>query len=245
MRTAKSLMLSFTALAGAAALSTTALAQQTETDADAAVQTKTGVSAAGMDAEARTDARAGARMRSASSLISAEEFVGAEIQNARNERIGEVKDLWIDASGQAQAVVTSSGGLAGVGGKTATVKFSSQSVVRTEDDRAVYRLAADEEDLKSLPEFEEGENAELRLASEILGSEVEFSGSTDEATITDLLMSADGRIESVVIKDGIVAGVGGEPREIAFSQLKVADEDGKYMLDMTPEEFRGEATVGR
>ncbi|MGF1461562.1 MAG: PRC-barrel domain-containing protein [Maricaulaceae bacterium] len=175
--------------------------------------------------------------------FSAEEFVGETVYAANGSMLGEVNDVWIDASGQAQSLLVKSGGLAGLGGDVYVIDFSSDLIQLKNEDEAVVTTLLTEDILDGFPIYDPSAHSELHLASEILGSEVEFADSPDEAQIVDLVMSLDGTVDWAVLSDGIVFGLGGEHRAVKMNQLIVADTNGKYRIDMTPDELRDQGKL--
>jgi sporulation protein YlmC with PRC-barrel domain len=73
------------------------------------------------DADLRTERETHARMQNKAS-----DFLGMEVKNNNNEKLGEVKDLVLDpASGRVQYVVLAVGGFLGIGEKLLAVPYTS------------------------------------------------------------------------------------------------------------------------
>ncbi|MDB6038451.1 MAG: photosystem reaction center subunit [Verrucomicrobiales bacterium] len=82
------------------------------TDRDATVRT---------DAELRTEREVKARLHNKAS-----DFLGMEVKNNNNEKLGEVKDMVLDPqSGRVQYVVLAVGGFLGIGEKLLAVPYTS------------------------------------------------------------------------------------------------------------------------
>ena len=80
-------------------------------------------------------------------------FLGAYVQNASGERIGDINDLVFDRSGRISTVVLGVGGLLGMGEKSVGVPFSALSYTVGKDGARVIVVALSKDDLKLAPNF--------------------------------------------------------------------------------------------
>lgn len=85
-------------------------------------------------------------------LASAEELIGKNVYGRDNEKIGEVDDVILDASGQAKQLVVSSGGFLGIGEKQVAVDYTAANW-DSQNDR-LNLAGMSREDVKAMPEFE-------------------------------------------------------------------------------------------
>jgi ribosomal 30S subunit maturation factor RimM len=85
--------------------------------------------------------------------LSANAIIGASVRDGRNEAIGRVYDIIMDARGTPQTIVISVGGMLGMGGRRAAVPLSDVRFMR--DGESVFLatgLSTDE--LQRLPEYQ-------------------------------------------------------------------------------------------
>jgi hypothetical protein len=84
--------------------------------------------------------------------LSASAIIGASVRDLRNEQVGRVYDIIMDARLTPQTIVISLGGMLGIGGRRAAVPLSDVRLMRDGD--SVYLatgLSTDE--LRRLPEY--------------------------------------------------------------------------------------------
>lgn len=75
-------------------------------------------------------------------------------------------------------------------------------------------------------------------ATEIINADVSDSEGTEVATIEDLILSKDGRIQSVVLSYGGVLGMGEQRTTVPFTDLTVEMGDGGFSLPYTSQELK-------
>lgn len=80
-------------------------------------------------------------------------FLGAEVQNALGERVGDINDLVFDRSGRITTVVLGVGGLLGIGQKNVGVPYSALSYGISKDGARIIVVALSPEALQTAPVF--------------------------------------------------------------------------------------------
>ncbi|KAA0582922.1 PRC-barrel domain-containing protein [Azospirillum sp. Sh1] len=87
----------------------------------------------------------------AGQLASADELIGKNVYGRDNNKIGEVDDVILDASGKAKQLVISSGGFLGIGEKQVAVDYSAANWDSQNNRLNLAGMSRD--DVKSMPEF--------------------------------------------------------------------------------------------
>lgn len=83
----------------------------------------------------------------------ASHLIGADVQTANNEDIGDVSDLIIGGDGQVMAIVVSVGGFLGMGEKDVAIGWDHVTRTGTADDLEL-RVEVTRDELKAAPKFE-------------------------------------------------------------------------------------------
>lgn len=157
----------------------------------------------------------------------ASKVIGADVENANGEDIGEIKDMVVDTqSERVRYVVLSHGGILGIGDKLFAYPMSMVKSTRGDDDK--YVMNVDKERLENAPGFDkdawpdfadakytseidryyglesptraEGEKpAHVVRASELIGKNFEDRQGNDAGEIDDLIVdSSSGRVAYAV-----------------------------------------------
>jgi putative membrane protein len=127
----------------------------TDDTASAEVTVSAGVDAAQPATEATDDSAstvARAESGDAALQMTAEQLIGQDIVNANGDTLGEIEDIVLDQD-KAVFVLVDVGGFLGMGEKRVALPFSHLAMG---DDEAVLLSQATEDELKGLPEWEEG-----------------------------------------------------------------------------------------
>ncbi len=111
--------------------------------------------AAGKDAAAdkATTQTGGFITQQATSQKLAEEFIGMKVESPKKENIGKVTDLILDDQNRIVGAVLSVGGFLGIGDKQVAIPFDQ---LQMGDNNVILMSQASEEELKSMPAYEEG-----------------------------------------------------------------------------------------
>lgn len=84
-------------------------------------------------------------------MASAENLMGKNVYGKDNEKVGEVEDVIIDASGQAKQLVISSGGFLGIGEKQIAVDYNQAQWDQQQN--RIHLSGMSRDDVKTMPEF--------------------------------------------------------------------------------------------
>ena len=80
-------------------------------------------------------------------------IVGLNVYNAKNEKIGDINDLIIDAKGAVSYAVVGVGGFLGIGEKNVAIEFSSLKISRDKDGKPTAMVDSTKEALTAAPAF--------------------------------------------------------------------------------------------
>jgi sporulation protein YlmC with PRC-barrel domain len=106
----------------------------------------------------QTMERASTEQRETSSLIGSDKVEGTAVYDAQGKRIGKVERLMIDKrGGQVAYAVLSFGGFLGIGANHYPIPWS---MLNYNEELGGYQVDLTEEQLKSAPKIEQGENWE-------------------------------------------------------------------------------------
>jgi len=82
----------------------------------------------------------------------ASNLMGAEINNAQNEEIGQIDDLIIASNDKVLYAIVSVGGFLGIGDKLVAIAYNDLAITRDQEDVKIL-YSATKEELKEKPEF--------------------------------------------------------------------------------------------
>jgi len=114
------------------------LAVEREATAEAAQQTGETVAEAAAETAGTTSpsatAQTGAMVTSDAARIEASALLGADVQTANGESVGDVDEIWLDANGQVAGLVVDVGGYLGIGSDPVLLAWSDLQISRDGDD---------------------------------------------------------------------------------------------------------------
>jgi PRC-barrel domain len=85
----------------------------------------------------------------------AEELIGADIENTNGDTIDEVSDLLIDDNNEVTHVLVDVGGVLGIGTKTVALPIDELTVAQGSSDEPTFVTAMSEDELEALPGYQE------------------------------------------------------------------------------------------
>lgn len=246
------LVLQVTACAGEKTNSQQAETQESATAARESAKTApvTSASTAEMPAAIASTASSANVSYPGATDISAKAFLGEEIYGDTGESIAHVADILIGADGSAERIVYRTGGVGGVGGKKSALAFHMVNIglddpaSATSENDPLLRLSMTADQMKNAADFNQIGDDDYRLASEILGANIDLVSAPDQdrnAVIDDLIIANDGRVKDVIVQRSMVGSVGGGDRyAFDFSLLRIEEGDGTGLaLDVTEAQFNG------
>jgi len=85
--------------------------------------------------------------------IKASKLVGASVENAKGEKIGEVHEVMLDADGRAEGLVIDVGGFLGINEKPVLVKWSDVKIQTDKSGAIAVATTMDRSQVEKLPEY--------------------------------------------------------------------------------------------
>ncbi|GGD09828.1 PRC-barrel domain-containing protein [Aquisalinus flavus] len=173
--------------------------------------------------------------------LNARDVTGADVIGEDGEVVASVDDVIVDADGNAQMLVLSSGGFLGLGDKQITVDFA-QASIEMDEDEARFVTSLTEDGIDGATEFDEAAlGADMMMASDLIGDEVMLGSvdATETASVYDLIMNTDGKTEYAVLSTGL----GSDRYLVDFSALQPGNDDETWMIAMTPDRLMNEDRV--
>lgn len=98
--------------------------------------------------------------------LSASDWIGAPIKNAKDETIGDINDLVFGANGEIVSVVAGVGGFLGLGEKNVGLPYDSVQLKKNADGERVAMVEISKEELMNAPEFKSDRKTLRQRASE-------------------------------------------------------------------------------
>jgi hypothetical protein len=150
------------------------------------------------------DMNARATFMLSSDEVKASKLIGAEVRDATGAGFAKVADVWLGENGASPMLILRHDGALPIGAKLHSVSFSEVTVTPSVSPDDVpglaYQVAGGT--LATLPEFNQTDGNEDRLASEMIGKRADFALGEDSARIDDLILSTRGEARYAVISPG-------------------------------------------
>lgn len=105
--------------------------------------------------DAASGAATGA-MNRAPNAISAKQLIGADVENSRGDKIGDVNSVYLDRDGKVRSVILGVGGFLGMGEHEVALNWDTLSVA-PDGKKLVTSLTKDQ--LKAMPEYKYADNS--------------------------------------------------------------------------------------
>lgn len=174
------------------------------------------------------------------SRMTASGMIGQPVLNHRNEKIATVKDIILDANGNATTVVLADGGFLGIGTKLAAFDYGLVSR-RSADGDVIMPIS--EETLKKVAPFSyDAKDAEKDKAVRIMQPNSISTAKLLDGQILDPDKNNVAEIDNISFRDGsanqiIVAfdqtlGLGGKRAAMNFDSVQVVREDANDRTDV-------------
>ena len=146
-----------------------------------------------------------------------------------------VDDVVIGADGKADTLVFKSGDFFGLGGKRGALDYGSVDITVDAKAEPRVRVSMTKEAIQSVATYETTEMNDYNLASELISASADLMSSDDKATITDLILASDGSVNHVIVQNGVIGAIGGEPVAIGYDKVAIEQGDGGVVIGLTPE----------
>jgi sporulation protein YlmC with PRC-barrel domain len=178
----------------------------------------------------------------ANSRLTAEELIGAKVEDASGKNLGEIKDILISKDGDAETVIISDSAF-GLGGKLAAFDYD---VIKgfTGDKDAVAKLT--EAQIKNAKRFEYKADAKADAntmvqpadqlsVAKILDSKVYDANGKAVADVDTVAFEGDDA-DYIVVTFNKILGIGGDKAALNIDALGVAEKDDKYRFTLTQQQ---------
>lgn len=164
------------------------------------------------DVEPRLPPEQRARPVSAEALhkgIRASRLMDQDVRGPDGNQLGEVQDIFVDADGQATAIVVEGGGFLGIGDAAFRVKWSDVDLTPGRDGVRIPTTEnkAERRGLFDGPETIATGPREFRL-SELIGDYARLRGGMGYGRVSDVVLSREGKVLGVVVARDIGWGGG-------------------------------------
>jgi ribosomal 30S subunit maturation factor RimM len=172
----------------------------------------------------------------------ASHILGANVKNAADETIGDVKDLIISRENNVLQAVLSVGGFLGIGEKLVAIPYDKLQVGRM-DDKVHVAYNATKAELEGMPTFAYKEAADggmaLRLR-DLLGTSVKNTADDTIGEVKDLIITAKQNVPKALISVGGFLGVGDKVVAVPYDALQISrvDEKDRVVYNATKEELK-------
>lgn len=171
--------------------------------------------------------------------ISAKDFIGEDIYGASGTKIGKVDDVLFNAAGDAEKLVfTATAGIFGIGANKGVVNFDAVTLTFDEPAEPIVHVAITDQQAKTAQQFEQAGLNDYRLASEIIGADVDITASDgDEAMIKDIILTESGDAKSVIVQRSAMGVGAGDMYALDFNALTIEEGDGGVVLNASEAEL--------
>jgi sporulation protein YlmC with PRC-barrel domain len=177
------------------------------------------------------------------SRLTADELLGADVQNPSGEKIGSIEDILVDKEGDAETVIINDGGVLGLGGKLVAFDYDIIEGISSDKDVMVKLTDASIKKAKRF-EYEAPSKADAAIsvmpASQFSVKKVQDAKVVDAngkavANVSDIVFDGDDADYLVVTFDKFL-GLGGDKAALDFEALDLSNNNGKYTFKLTSQQ---------
>lgn len=177
------------------------------------------------------------------SRLTADELLGADVQNPSGEKIGSIEDILVDKEGDAETVVINDGGVLGLGGKLVAFDYdiiegvsADKNVIVKLTDASIKKAKRFEYEAPSKPDAA----ISVMPASQFSVKKVQDAKVVDAkgkavANVSDVVFDGDDADYLIVTFDKFL-GLGGDKAALDFEALDLANNNGKYTFKLTSQQ---------
>jgi len=174
--------------------------------------------------------------------VTADELIGATVQNPKGEEIGKIKDILITADGDAETVIINDSKL-GLGGKLAAFDYDVIEGIANDKD-IVVKL--NEENIKSAKRFEYEANPKADANTVVMPANQFSVAKIMDAKVVDPSGKAVADVDTVafegddadyiVVTFNRILGMGGDKAALNIEALDILNEKGKYTFKLNQQQ---------
>lgn len=181
-------------------------------------------------------------MTGSSEQFRARHILGANVKNAADETVGEVKDLIISRDNNVLQAVLSVGGFLGIGEKLVAIPYDKLQVGRM-DDKVHIAYNATKAEIEGMPTFAYKEAAAGGLAfraHDLVGTNIKNTADDTIGEIEDLIITANNNVPKAIISVGGFLGMGDKLVAVPYDALQISrvDEKDRVVYNATKEELQ-------
>lgn len=170
--------------------------------------------------------------------VTAEGMIGQPVLNPKGEKIAKLKDIIIDADGNATHVVVSDGGMLGIGNKLAAFDYG-RVVTQQADGKVVMALSQDMIDKAKEFSYDKDDAAKAKVIpagsysmNDMLDGELLDSAGKKAASIDNFVIR-NGKADRVIVKFNTKLGMGGDLAALSYSEMEKSASAGEVDLKMS------------
>lgn len=173
--------------------------------------------------------------------LTADELIGATVENPKGENIGEIKDILISKNGDAETVIISDNKL-GLGGKLAAFDYDVIEGI-TPDKDVVVKLSEAQIDAAKRFEYE-AKDADAKTmvmpagqfsVKKITDAKVVDASGKTVADVDTVAFEGDDA-DYVIVTFNKILGMGGDKAALNIDALDLAEKNGKYQFTLTQDQ---------
>lgn len=177
------------------------------------------------------------------------------------EAIGDINNLVISGNGDVTGVIIGVGGFLGAGEKNVAVSFEDLVAAKSAGESRRVVLQTSKESLEAAPAFETPDEQtadsdsmnDLKTiapgdiqSTDFVGHRVYTMSNEWIGEVGDVVLSSDGKLETIVVDFGGWFGIGEKPVSVSMDKVEFksdGDQDGDYYVyvDMSKDEFEAAA----
>lgn len=177
------------------------------------------------------------------SRLTADELLGAAVQNPAGEKIGSIEDILVDKEGDAETVVINDGGILGLGGKLVAFDYdiiegmsADKDVIVKLTDASIKKAKRFEYEAPSKPDAAISVMPSSQFSvKKIKDAKVVDAKGKAVANVSDVVFDGDDADYLVVTFDKFL-GIGGDKAALDFEALDLANNNGKYTFKLNTQQ---------
>jgi len=180
--------------------------------------------------------------------INVQKLIGRSVTNPQNETVGEIESVIVDADGKVRTVIVGVGGFLGMGERHVAIRWDS--LTSTQDGDKIM-MSTTKEQLKTFPPYTYADAAQRRSVfterlastgtpplanapsvmpttsfgtvsvSDLMGLNIRNAANETIGDIKDVVMTADGKVQAVIVAVGGFLGMGERYVSLPWEQLRI------------------------
>ncbi len=175
--------------------------------------------------------------------LTADELLGATVENPSGENIGKIEDILVDKEGDAETVVINDGGVLGLGGKLVAFDYDIIEGFTGDKDVVVKLTEKSIKDAKRF-EYEAPKTADAKISvmpasqfsvKKIIDAKVVDAQGKAVANV-DTVAFEDDDADYVIVTFNKILGMGGDQAALDFEAIDLVNNNGKYQFKLNSQQ---------